>query len=305
MNDYRSIQVARDPEHLRGPLFRLPYAAAVALSLLCGPLIALGQPADSMAALASRASIIVLGTVKQVGASEESLVAPNPSTAIVEVRRMFAGSEFAGDQSGHTVTVILTKPGDIKVDAELLFFGNPRFIGKTLTILDIGELPSPRLEAAGVPAALAEGIQIRRDAPIRARLAVARTVFRGTVESVRLPEGTKENALRDEHDPEWMVATVSVSVPIRGAAAKGALIPVLFPASRDIIWFNSPKLHQADDVLIVGHAPDEKELSLLRNSPAMRVLEDKNAVVVSQPFDVLPASDEKRLTGLALAKEVQ
>ena len=305
MNDYRSTQLARLQGQFRVPLVRLQLLGAVGLPFLLGALLAFGQTEESMSALASRASIIVLGTVKQVGASEESLVAPSSSTAIIQVRRMFAGSEFAGDQSGRAVTVILSKPGDVKVDAELLFFGNPRFIGKTLTIADIGELPAPRLEAEVVPAALAKGIQVRRDAPIRARLAVAKMVFRGTVESVRVPEGTKENALRDEHDPEWTVAMVSVAVPIRGAAARGVVILVIFPASRDIVWFNSPKLHKGDDVLIVGHAPDERELPLFRNSPVMRVLEDKNAVVVSQPFDVLPASEEKRLAGLALAKEVQ
>jgi len=274
---------------------------AIAVAFGCVPTRA--QATESMAALASRSSIIVLGTVTREAASEEPLVAPTSLTAVIKIRQMFAGSEFAGDQAGHTATVILSKPGDAKVGSELLFFGNPRFIGKTITIADLGELPAPRIEAGVVPAELAQGMQARRDAPVRARLALASMVFRGTVESVRAPEGTKENELRQEHDPEWQIAMVRVTSPIRGAGS-GAVVPVVFPASRDIIWFNSPKLHPGDDVLILAHRPREDEVQLLRNSPVMRLVEEQRAVVVSQPFDVLPASDEKRLSTL-VQKEVQ
>ncbi len=277
--------------------------AVFAIALAVGGIPTRAQTAESMAALASRSSIIVLGTVTREAASEEPLVAPTSATAVIKIRRMFAGSEFAGDQAGHTATVILSKPGDAKVGSELLFFGNPRFIGKTITIADLGELAAPRIEAGVVPAELAQGIQARRDAPVRARLALASMVFRGTVESVRAPEGAKENELRQEHDPEWQIAMVRVTSPMRGAV-NGAVVPVVFPASRDIIWFNSPKLHPGDDVLVLAHQPQEDEVRLLRNTPVMRLVEGQHAVVVSQPFDVLPASEEKRLSTL-LQKEVQ
>jgi hypothetical protein len=276
-------------------------ALAIVATVSWGSLSA--QTSESMTALASRSSIIVLGTVTRAGASEESLVAPSSATAVIKIRRMYAGTEFAGDQAGHTATVILSKPGDVKEGSELLFFGNPRFIGKTITIADVGELPVPRIKEGEVSAELTQGIQARRDAPVRARLELASVVFRGKVESVRAPEGTKENELRQEHDPEWQVAMVRVTSPTRGAES-GAVVPVIFPASRDIMWFNSPKLHVGEDVLILGHRPQEDELRVLRNTPAMRVVEEEHAVVVSQPYDVLPPSDEKRLAALS-QKEVK
>src|SRR5256885_9832477 len=53
--------------------------------------------------------------------------------------------------------------------------------------------------------------------------------------------------LRDEHDPDWQVAMVRVTSKVRGAE-KGAVIPVVFAASRDIMWFNSPKPKSGEEI---------------------------------------------------------
>lgn len=289
-------------------------SAVLAAALLAGAAPVEAQSADPTFTLASRSAIVVLGTVARVAASEEPLLSPNPSTAVIKIRRMFAGSEFAGDQTGRTATVILSKPGSVKAGTQAFFFGNPRFIGKTLTIADEGELPVTSGAENGVPPELARGLQARRDAPIRARLAIAEMVFRGTVESVRPLEATEASdtnrpngparELRDEHDPDWQVAQVRVTSTVRGAQ-NGALVPVVFPASRDIIWFNSPKLRTGEEVLVLGHRPQEEELPLLRTTGVLRFIEEQRAVLVTQPFDVLPPADEKRVIELLRTKGVQ
>jgi hypothetical protein len=53
----------------------------------------------------------VLGTVTRVDASDEPLLAPSPSTAVIKIDKVYAGSEIAGDQTGRTATVILSQPG--------------------------------------------------------------------------------------------------------------------------------------------------------------------------------------------------
>jgi hypothetical protein len=266
------------------------------------------QSADPAFSLASRSAIVVLGTVTKTGASEEPLLAPSDATAVIRIKTMFAGAEFAGDQAGHIATVILNKPGSVKVGSEAYFFGNPRFIGKTITIADEGELPSPATTAGAVLPSLERGIQTRRDAPIRARLALAALVFRGTVESVRpLENAEQKNRAQEppsEHDPDWQLATVRVIAAFRGVK-EGDVVPIIFPASRDIIWFNSPKLHPGDQVLILAHRPQEDELRLLRAPGILALIREQRAFIVSQPYDVLPLSEEKRLVGLLQTKETQ
>jgi hypothetical protein len=288
---------------------RRPAAGAlirqILVSLLGVPLVsAWGQP-DPATSLASRSAIVVQGTVEKMGASEEPLLAPTPSTAVIRITRMFAGSEFAGDLKGQIATVILTKPGSVQAGTAAIFFGNPRFIGKTLTIADEGELPAPAGEAA-ISVALARGIQGRRDAPIRARLTLAAMVFRGTVESVKpiASADGKERELTSEHDPEWQLAMVKVTEALRGTQ-NGAVVAVLFPSSSDIMWFNSPKLKPGQDALFLAHNPQPDELRVARNSEVFRLVEATHALVVSQPYDVLLPAEEQRLAGLLQTKEVQ
>jgi hypothetical protein len=296
----------------RALLARLTGLGAVAgmalAAIAVGAVPVRAQSADPVFELASRSAIVVLGTVARVSASEEPLLAASPATVVVRVQRMFAGSEFAGDQTGRTVTVILSKPGSVRVGTLSYFFGNPRFVGKALTIADVGEVAAPSA-AAEAPPSLARGLQARRDVPVRERLAIAAMVFRGTVESERPLEGTESapvpsRELRDEHDPDWHVAQVRVKAAFKGTE-NGTVVPVIFPASRDIVWFNTPKLRPGDDVVVIGHRPQQEEQLLLRSTGVLRFLEEQRAVLATQPFDVLPPSDQDRVRGLLNAKEVR
>jgi hypothetical protein len=177
-----------------------------------------------MATLAGRSAIVVLGTVTKVAASEEPTLAPTNATVVIKIERMFAGSEFAGDQTGRTATIIVCKPGHMKVGTKALFFGNPRFIGKTITMADVGEFLAPPTDERGTQA-LSSALQTQRDSPVRERLDIAQMVFRGTVESVRPLEAEssdKRPRLRSEHDPEWHVAMVHVTSSVRGTQNIGA-----------------------------------------------------------------------------------
>jgi hypothetical protein len=61
-----------------------------------------------MANFASRSAIVVLGTVTKIATSEEPLLASTNTTVVIKIEQMFAGSEFAGDQTGRTATVVLS-----------------------------------------------------------------------------------------------------------------------------------------------------------------------------------------------------
>jgi hypothetical protein len=279
--------------------------AGLAIAVLAGASTAAAQSDKQMVTLAGRSSIVVLGTITKVGASEEPILAPTNATVVIKIEQMFAGSEIAGDQTGRTATVIVSKPGDVKVGTKALFFGNPRFVGKTMTIADVGELPASAADERGAQA-LAPALQAKRDAPVRARLDIAQVVFRGTVESVRpLEQESKDRKpeLRNEHDPEWQVAMVRVISAVRGTQ-NGAVVPVLFAASSDIMWFKSPKPKPGEEKLFIGHGPQESEKTLLRATSVSSFIEKEHPVLVTAPFDVLPPSDEKRVVGLLEKKAV-
>lgn len=291
----RRTQTGRMP-----PLLR----AAVLAALLAGG-VALAQD-DSAEALAERSAIVVSGKVLKTHASDERLVAASESTAVISIQKMYTGSEIAGDQTGRTATVILAQPGRLKVGEQALFFGNARFLGRSLTIADEGEIVEG---AAAAQPAIQRGVQARRDKPVVARLATASLVFRGTVETVRPLEGAAAQAEQakpaparpSEHDPEWQVATVKVVTALRGAEA-GQSVTVLFAASRDIVWFHAPKLKPGQEGVFITHALSREEAAAHKTSGLPAFLERQPAGVavhmVTDPFDVLPPSDEARVRAL-------
>ncbi len=256
---------------------------------------------ESARTLTERSAIVVRGKVLKTNASNEPLVAASSRTAIILVRQMYAGSEISGDQTGRKATVILSRPHKLKVGEEALFFGNPRFVGRSLTIADEGEIPS---KAAGAAALgdLERGVQARRDRPILDRLTAASLVFRGTVETVRpLEAGTDQSkppaAPRSEHDPEWHVATVRIAAPLRGGEA-GQIVTVIFPASQDIMWFHAPKLKPAQDAVFIAHSPSKEVTAPYRGPGLAAFLDKQTAYLVTEPFDVLPPAEEARVRGL-------
>jgi hypothetical protein len=255
--------------------------------------------------LAERSSIVVSGKVIKTNASEEPLLKASHNTVVVKVSRMYAGAEITGDQTGRKMTAILSRPNRFRVGAEAVFFGNPRFAGKTLTMVDEGEVPAEKVAAA---ADLEIGLQTRRDKPVRDRLAAASVVFLGKVENEKPLEGEtdKKGQPREsysEHDPKWHVAAVKVITPLRGTD-KDTIVMVIFPASRDIMWFNSPKLKAGQESIFIAHKPAKEQEQLMRVSGVTAFLKKQPAVLVTQPFDVLPPSEEPRIRKL-LGKEVQ
>jgi hypothetical protein len=266
---------------------------------------AFGQD-ETAKALAARSAIVVAGKVVRVGASLEPMQPASGQTVVIMVSRMYSGAEIAGDQKGHTATVVLSRPSAaLKVGTEALFFGNPRFIGKSLTIASEGELVSGAANAAIVASATASdvslGAQARRDEPIRERLAAASSVFRGRVESERaLGAGAAAAAQPQppsEHDPEWHVATVRVTTAMQNAT-EGSVVTIMFPASRDIMWYSAPKLTPGQDAIFITHKADRDDANLMRAPAVAAFLERQPVEVVSQPFDTLPVADEARVRAL-------
>ena len=248
--------------------------------------------------------MVVLGTVTQARASLEPLQPVSDATVVIKVERMYAGAEIAGDLARLPATVILSRgAASLKAGDRAVFYGEPRFIGKTVTIADIGETAPGG--AAG-PEGLAQGLQARQDVPLRARLAIADSVFLGTVEQVRplAPEAAKEPET-SEHAPDLRLAMVRVKTSLRGAEA-GALAPVAFPASCDILWCGAPKLRVGEQAVIIAHRPQKDEAAVVRSPPRdAAALEKTQALLVTAPFDVRPAAELARVRRVLQTKEMQ
>jgi hypothetical protein len=91
------------------------------------------------------------------------------------------------------------------------------------------------------------------DQALRDRLTRAQLVVLGTVTVVRHVEVRPRPPI-SEHDPDWRDATIKVERPLKGSLTPGTdTVHVLFPASRDVRWFQSPKFTQGQVGIFLLH----------------------------------------------------
>src|SRR5262249_18604910 len=89
-------------------------AVRAVLALLAIMCVSVFGAAQDPNLLAARSSVAIRGKIERVNASEEPLLSPSRQTAVVTVQQMYSGNEVAGDQTGKTVTVILSRPELVK-----------------------------------------------------------------------------------------------------------------------------------------------------------------------------------------------
>jgi len=255
---------------------------------------------------ASQSAVVLTGTVVRIRASEEPLLPANDSTIVIKVANVLSGRDIVGDQSGRLATVVLAKAGTVKAHSTGTFFGNPRFVGKTITITDVGEIVSPPsggfAAATAFVGAVSIGTQQYHDAPIRARLDIANLVFTGTVESEHALVDAQSTARQaQDSNPEWHVATVRVATSLRGSRS-GQVIFVIFSSSRSVGFINKPKLVSGESALIIAHAPSAEEQAELQPFGALTIQDQKGTQqipeLVTSPYDVLPPDSSARVLQL-------
>ena len=55
-----------------------------------------------------------------------------------------------------------------------------------------------------------------------------------------MPAPAREDVIVSEHDPRWWEATIEVEAFLKGRAREKT-VTMLFPSSRDVMWYASPK----------------------------------------------------------------
>ena len=157
------------------------------------------------------------------------------------------------------MTAELTVPTfteSVNVGQQAYFFTNGAVYGKSIAVREIG-----RLEA--VPKEFELEIAAANQKPdenhLKRRLARAELVVVGKVESIKPVE--KKPARITEHDPQWQQAVITVHSVEKGEL-KDKTVVVLYPASRDVMWYKSPKFKVGQESLWILHRDLPKDSDL-------------------------------------------
>jgi hypothetical protein len=259
-----------------------------------------------MLSIGERSSVVIGGSVVKVNASNEPLQSASSQTIVIKVSKVYAGEEIVGTQSGQLATIVLTSnspsgvPAALKVGSQMIFFGNPKFIGKSVTIIALGQVPERETLASG--RSFEAVLQSRRDWPIKLVLQVSDMVYRGKVEKIEPLDEVVNNERRikepeSEHDPDWHIANVLVTSNMRGVN-DGATVKVLFAASRDIVWVSSPKLREGQEGIFITRKPAKEEEILMRATGAAAAIERLGAQLLTHHAAYQLPSEEARVRAL-------
>jgi hypothetical protein len=200
---------------------------------------------------------VLVGTVKEVGASAMPEIPATASTATIEIEEVLRSPASLGNLVGRTITIDRGR-SRVVPGVRRVFHGHGWAYGSGLAIR-VTQI-EPFHDSAAAHQDAASAMQRSADQALLDRLASAETVVEGRVLRVSAPEergqttGLRAAAPRSisEHDPLLADALVEVHETLKGHVPNEAII-VPFPTSRDIAWRDVPKLSEGQEGVFVLH----------------------------------------------------
>jgi hypothetical protein len=239
--------------------------------------------------LARRSQFIFRGTVERLEGSTLPQLPPQEATAVVKVQEVIHSPVGLDDFTGSDITVLLAKPESAEVGQESVFFTTSWLYGESLAVVDQGHVDAKEMRA--VRKGVAGMIGRMRDEELQARLARANLVVVGKVQETR-PFKSERPQPVTEHAPDWWQADLAVDSVEKGRWAEDH-IAVLFPASTDEFWSDSPKFTQGDEGIWILQR-DQNE----RGWPVMR----EPGFTALHSFDFQPRGEIQRVRNLVGSK---
>jgi hypothetical protein len=208
------------------------------------------------------------GTVKKLGRAAMKDVPVDERTAVVTVNRTIEAPPDLAGYDGRDITVRVSGRRKIGAGQRMVFHTTGWIHGEGVAVQSRREEPVSRAVA-------------RTRQPVDA----ADLVVSGKVVTVRLPRESTRGRARSgrktgpisEHDPQWREAVIQVDKVLQGAPGKKQIV-VRFPASSDVLWHDTPKLHPGQ----------EGQFILRKAKPARSAAKDVYVAVAADPGTVEP-----------------
>lgn len=272
-------------------LFRLLILVAMALVSCCGM-----AQSPKLEALRN-SDFVFVGTITQLGAKSFTEVPDSAKNAVVQVDSVIEKPAAATLSEGDSVTVHLRDVDNSELGARAVFYAKDWIYGKGIAVVEVSHeiITKTKSQNAFLESTRATVAQMRQEvneADLRARINAASAVVAGEVLAVQ-PAPKALHPITSEHNAFWQDAVVRLTDIVKsGVDAK--TIVVRFPDSRDVAWYNAPKLR-----------PDQRAVFLLKKDevsglPAANVNGASIPTYTAlSPLDVLPEEQLKRVQAAA------
>lgn len=248
------------------------YAQSVAMLLMALVLISWEAVADGVASNAAselekmveESTFIFQGTVRKLHAATMPEIQVSPNTAVVRIDDLLHGPDQFRHYVGKEITVELAKTPSIKVGQAAVFFTNGAVYGSSLAVREVGRLDMPAEGALGLRKQISAAHQTKADMDVQRAIRTASLIVAGKVAGVKkhVEEAkTPPPESGSEHDPQWREAEIVVDSVEKGNA-KLKKVVVLFPGSKDVMWYKSPRFTAGQEGVWMLHKNQMKGLNV-------------------------------------------
>jgi hypothetical protein len=243
---------------------------------------------DDLAALLRQSQFVFQGTIQKLGAATEPHLPVDDRTAVVRVEQVLRAPDLFRNLKGRAVTVQLRRDLPAKGGDSGVFFTRSWIYGESLAVVEVGRMDARY--GATLPAQIRDAESAAADEKLGRRVAQAQLIVLGRVRETHPAPPPERKPPVTEHDPVWWEATIEIRSVEKGERPRA--LKVLFPASTDEMWIDTPKLRRGMTVLLLlQRDQQEKGMPLLRR-PGWTALD---------PLDVLPPEQAGRVRRLAEA----
>jgi hypothetical protein len=209
--------------------------------------------------LVHRSQFVFRGVVQRLNTTTVPGIPVNARTAVVRIEEVLHAPGVLSGHAGQEITVQLSRPA--KTGERGIFFTLPRVYAKSVAVDEV-----ERLQAGSDQRTLREGATQVKDAVakipdrhVQRRSSDADLVVVGKVASITSLRARQQYA-RTRHDPDWQEASIAVQAVEKGSL-RGKSVVVLFPQSRDVMWYPSPKFSVGQEGVWILHRQPIKGLN--------------------------------------------
>jgi|SRR5882724_6092376 len=190
-----------------------------------------------------QSELVFRAKIAKLGATTVALVPATENTIVVAVEEVYQSPDVLRLLAGNSITVLVKDTRGLHVGQQVLFLTTVRLYGESLAVVEVGRQlgevdsndPKQHLSAE----AQAASDELLSDRITRATLIVAgRVLYAKAIEPNPLT--------MSEHSPLWSEVTIQVISVEKGTTPNGQVV-VLYPESRDIMWYRAPKFHAGQE----------------------------------------------------------
>jgi hypothetical protein len=237
----------------------------------------------SLQELATQAPLVFRGTIEQLGATTMDAVELGENIAIVRVDEVLEAPESLAGLSGQEITIQFSASPPAQTPVQMIFFTRPWLYGDSIAVLELGRREVGEGQAADrIAQEITDVTERKPDQALQDRLNEADAVVAGRVINNLPPSGILQRVT--EHDPGLQIAVVAVESVELGDVPQPT-VDVLFASSRDVMWFQSPKLYVGREGIWLLH----------RGGAARAVAASAAAWTCLDPLDELPKEQISRV----------